>query len=54
MNVKVVAKRVEVEGKTFNNYYLVSENGVYIAIKPSFSNDYGKLRVLAEFESESK
>ena len=55
MLVKIIAKQVETkEGKKFNNYYLVSENGVYIAFKPSFANDYGKLRVLAEFENESK
>lgn len=53
--IKLIAKQVTTkEGKTFNNYYIVSDNGVYIAVKPSFATDYGKLRVLAEFDNESK
>lgn len=34
--------------KTFLNYYLELDNGNQIPIKPSFKEDYPKLRVLAE------
>jgi len=33
--------------KHYTNYFLVTENGNYIAIKPSFENDYKLLYVLA-------
>lgn len=43
---KVIKDKSGVE-KTFINYYLVYENGIEVAIKPSFDTDYGKLSVKA-------
>ena len=59
MCVRIVVKQVEGKGndgkkKVFNNYYLVTENGQYIAFKPSFVNDYGKLRIIAEKVNEKE
>ena len=59
MKVNVIAKKVVVEKdkkeKVFTNYYLQNENGVLIAIKPSFVTDYGKLRLVADLiENEKK
>lgn len=52
MDVKLISKVVnsKKDSKTYVNYYLVTDNGVYIAIKPSFNNDYGKLRMVATRE----
>lgn len=41
------------EGKHYTNYFLVLENGSYIAIKPAFKNDYKTLFVLSK-DKESK
>jgi len=40
------------KGNTWTHYYLVLENGNYIQIRPAFSKDYSKLRVLATKEEK--
>lgn len=34
----------------YDNYYLVLDNGEYVAIRCSFKNDYQKLQAIAEKE----
>lgn len=50
--MKLVRKSVELEHngekRKYTNYYIVTDNGNYIAIKPAFNNDYKALYVLAE------
>lgn len=53
MLVELIRKHTEVntptgEKKTYTNYYVKTENGNYIAIKPAFPNDYKALYVLAK------
>lgn len=36
-----------VPSRTYTNYYVVTDNGNYIAIKPAFDNDYKSLYVLS-------
>lgn len=52
--MELVRKQTEVvnkqtgEKKRYTNYYLKTENGNYVAIKPAFDNDYKTLYVLAK------
>lgn len=41
------------DGKHYTNYYIKTENGNYIAIKPAFMNDYKALFVLAKDEAKN-
>ena len=51
-NTKLVKKQVTVEKngeeKHYTNFFLVTESGNYVAVKPAFNNDYKVLVVLAE------
>lgn len=54
MGLELICKKRDFTGKDGKekvgyNYYLRTESGSYIAIKPVF-NDYSKLRVLAKCE----
>lgn len=53
--MRVLQKQVVKDKKTYTNFYLELDNGVKVAFKPSFVNDYGKLRGIAErFNDEEK
>jgi hypothetical protein len=52
MEFKITRKSVEVvqaDGtiKRYTNYFLVTDTGSYVAIKPAFNNDYKTLYVLS-------
>jgi len=51
-NMELVRKTVEVEKngekKKYTNYFLLTDNGNYVAIKPAFENDYKTLYVLSK------
>ena len=52
MNFQLTRKTVEVvqsDGtiKHYTNYFLVTDSGSYVAIKPAFNNDYKTLYVLS-------
>ena len=48
----LVRKSVEVEKdgviKHYTNYYIVTDNGNWVAVKPAFENDYKTLYVLSK------
>ena len=58
MKVNVIARKVTVEkdkkAKVYINYYLQLDNGSLIAFKPSFNEDYGKLRLIADLQENEK
>lgn len=54
MNVEIIAKKVKTKEKEYTNYYIKCDNGVHIAIKPSFVTDYGKLRVVAKLVADDE
>lgn len=54
MKFELKRKKVTVNEKTYTNYYLVSDNGNWVAIKPAFLNDYKVLYVLSESTDQDK
>ena len=54
MTFELKRKKVTVNEKTYTNYYLVSDNGNWVAIKPAFLNDYKVLYVLSESTDQEK
>lgn len=34
--------------KTAYNYYIITDNGNYVAVKPVFKNDYSKLFIISD------
>lgn len=53
--MRVLQKQVVKDNKTYTNFYLELDNGVKVAFKPSFPNDYGKLRGIAvKVENDEK
>ena len=50
MKVCFRVEKTKFNGKdySFNNYYLVFDNGSSIAIRPNFKKDYSKLRIVAQ------
>lgn len=50
--MKIIKKKIEYqknnEIKTAYNYYVVTDNGNYIAVKPVFKNDYSKLFIISD------
>lgn len=55
-NMELVRKTVEVEKngekKRYTNYYILTDNGNYVAVKPAFENDYKTLYVLSKDASK--
>ena len=56
LNLKSKKLVLEKDGviKNYTNFYLETEDGTYVAIKPAFKNDYKILVVLAEPTKEKK
>ena len=50
--MKIIKKKIEYqknnETKTAYNYYVVTDNNNYIAVKPVFKNDYSKLFIISD------
>ena len=50
--MKIIKKKIEYqknnETKTAYNYYVVTDNDNYIAVKPVFKNDYSKLFIISD------
>ena len=55
--MELVRKTVEVEKngekKRYTNYYILTDNGNYVAVKPAFENDYKTLYVLSKDVNQS-
>jgi hypothetical protein len=51
-NITLVSKKVTVEvngeDKNYTNFFLVTPNGKWVAVKPAFKNDYKVLVVLSK------